>query len=72
METGRISTVAGTGQPRFSGDGGEAAAAGLNEPTALIVSASGTVYIADQSNNRIRHRVADGLIRTVGDGNSRL
>ncbi len=64
--TGIITTVAGTGQPRFSGDGGHAVAAALNEPTAVVVDRNGRLYIADQSNNRVR--VVDletGIIRTL-------
>ncbi|TLY15705.1 MAG: hypothetical protein E6K69_05635, partial [Nitrospirae bacterium] len=52
--TGIISTVAGTGQCRFSGDGGPAVVAALNEPVALAVDGEGHLYIADQSNNRVR------------------
>lgn len=64
--TGLITTVAGVGQPRYGGDGGPAVAAGLNDPAALAVSKSGTLYIADQSNNRVRAiDIATGLIRTV-------
>lgn len=68
--SGIITTIAGTGQARFSGDGGPAVSAALNEPTALVVDASGRLYIADQSNNRVR--VVDlttGVIETVaGNG----
>ena len=52
--TGVITTVAGLGQPRCSGDGKLAVDAGLNEPAALAVSDKGVLYIADQSNNRVR------------------
>lgn len=68
--TGIISTIAGTGQARYSGDGGPAVSAALNEPVALVVDAFGRLYIADQSNNRVR--VVDlttGVIETaVGNG----
>ena len=65
-ETGVITTVAGLGQPRYSGDGGLAVEAGLNEPAALAVSDEGVLYIADQSNNRVRAvDLATGVIRTV-------
>jgi sugar lactone lactonase YvrE len=65
-ETGVITTVAGLGRPRFFGDGGLAVEAGLNEPTALAVSDEGVLYIADQSNNRVRAvDLATGVIRTV-------
>ncbi len=64
--TGVITTVAGLGQPRYSGDGGLAVEAGLNEPAALAVSDGGLLYIADQNNNRVRAvDFATGVIRTV-------
>jgi DNA-binding beta-propeller fold protein YncE len=64
--SGLITTVAGTGHARYSGDGGPAIAATLNEPAALAVSKQGTLFIADQSNNRIRAVDAQtGMIRTV-------
>ena len=64
--TGVITTVAGLGQPRCFGDGGLAVEAGLNEPAALAVSDGGILYIADQSNNRVRAvDLATGEIRTV-------
>lgn len=65
-ETGVITTVAGLGQPRGFGDGGLAVEAGLNEPAALAVSEEGVLYIADQSNNRVRAvDLVTGVIRTV-------
>ena len=64
-KTGLISTLAGVGQPRFSGDGGPSVNAGLNEPAALAVHGT-RVYIADQSNNRVRMiDVATEIITTV-------
>ena len=64
--TGVITTVAGLGQPQCSGDGGSAVEAGLNEPAALAVSDGGVLYIADQSNNRVRAvDLTTGVIRTV-------
>ncbi|MBA5872152.1 MAG: hypothetical protein GDA68_19460 [Nitrospira sp. CR2.1] len=67
--TGVITHVAGTGQPRYSGDGGPAAQAAINEPTGLAVNDQ-SLYIADQSNNRVRRvDLGTGLISTVaGDG----
>ncbi len=51
---GIISTYAGTGTAGFSGDGGPAAAARLNEPTGVRMDGSNNLYIADYSNQRIR------------------
>lgn len=67
--TGVIRTVAGTGQARYSGDGGPATLAALNEPTGLAVN-DDALYIADQSNNRVRKiELATGVITTfAGDG----
>ena len=64
--TGIITTIAGVGQPRYGGDGGPAIAAGLNEPAAVALNGRGMLYIADQSNNRVRSvDLATGHIRTV-------
>ena len=66
VETGVITTVAGLGRPRFFGDGGLAVEAGLSEPAALALSDEGVLYIADQSNNRVRAvDLTTGVIRTV-------
>ena len=63
--TGRMSTIAGVGHPRFSGDGGPSVKAGLSEPAALVVYGA-RLYIADQSNNRIRMiDLTRGIMTTV-------
>jgi DNA-binding beta-propeller fold protein YncE len=63
--TGRITTIAGVGLPRFGGDGGPSVAAGLNEPAALVVQGA-RLYVADQSNNRVRMvDLRTGVITTV-------
>lgn len=61
---GVISTVAGTGVQGFSGDGGLATAAALNEPTGVAVDGAGNLYIADWRNHRIRKVDASGVITT--------
>jgi DNA-binding beta-propeller fold protein YncE len=69
--TGIIRTIAGTGHPRYSGDGGPAVSAGLQDPSAIVLDGRGHyLYIADQSNNRIRAvDLRTGLISTVaGNG----
>jgi sugar lactone lactonase YvrE len=60
--TGRITTIAGTGQPGFSGDGGRATLAKLYDPTGLAVDRAGNVYIADRY--RVRKVSPDGTITT--------
>ena len=64
--TGTISTVAGTGEPGFSGDGGPATAAQLHRPHSIEFDGQGGLYIADISNHRIRRvDLATGTIDTI-------
>lgn len=60
-----ISTVAGTGELGFSGDGGPAVAAQIQKPTAVALSSQGHLYIADEQNKRVRMVGLDGIISTV-------
>lgn len=59
-----ISTIAGTGQAGYSGDGGFATDALLNSPTSITVHPSGDLYITDAQNARIR-RISGRRITTV-------
>ncbi|OQP39807.1 hypothetical protein A4H97_16425 [Niastella yeongjuensis] len=70
--TGIITTVAGTGIYGYSGDGGPATAARLWTPSGLSTDTTGNVFIADQSNRRVRKiSITTGIITTVaGTGNS--
>ncbi len=69
LATGVITTVAGNGTFGFSGDGGPATAAELNDPVAVAVDASGDIFIADLHNERIREVLSSGEIITVaGNG----
>lgn len=61
---GIITTVAGTGRPGFSGDGGPATAARLHSPEGLAWDADGNMYISDNKNNRIRRVDTAGTITT--------
>jgi hypothetical protein len=69
--TGTISTIAGSDSfGDFSGDGGPAPAAALNEPTGVAVMPDGGYLIADAGNDRVRRVFPDGTINTVaGTGN---
>ena len=68
--TGNIITVAGTGTPGFSGDGGTATSAKLYYPTGVAVDSAGNLFIDDWYNYRIREVVkATGNIITIaGNG----
>jgi cysteine-rich repeat protein len=63
--TGVITTVAGNGTAGFSGDGAGAVAARLSNPLSVAVDAGGTLYIADNNNQRIRKVDTAGIITTV-------
>ncbi|MBW1781774.1 MAG: SMP-30/gluconolactonase/LRE family protein [Deltaproteobacteria bacterium] len=65
-----IETSAGTGASGYSGDGGPAIEADLNEPFGLAVDPSGSIYIADRYNDRIRKVDGDGVITTVAGNGS--
>ena len=69
---GTITTVAGSGQPALSGDGGAAAGATLSEPGGVLADAAGNIYIADSGNGRVRKIGRDGTISTVAGGGTEL
>jgi len=63
-----IFTVAGNATNGYSGDGGSATQAALSNPCKVAVDGSGNIFIADQTNNRIRE-VSGGNINTIaGNG----
>jgi hypothetical protein len=62
---GYITTVAGTGDAGYSGDGGLAIDAELDEPTGVSAIADGGFVIADRSNSVIRRVFGDGRIETI-------
>ena len=61
---GTITTIAGTGETGYSGDGGPATAARLFLAHGVAQLPDGSLLVADAGNNRIR-RIADGIITTV-------
>jgi sugar lactone lactonase YvrE len=62
---GTITTIAGSGNPGFLGDGGPAVNARLNYPMGVAVDTAGRVYIADADNRRVRLVERDGTISTI-------
>ncbi|MBI6546909.1 MAG: hypothetical protein HY692_08950, partial [Cyanobacteria bacterium NC_groundwater_1444_Ag_S-0.65um_54_12] len=67
--SGVITTVAGNGTEGYSGDGGPATSAQLNDPSGVAVDGAGNLYIADNFNRRIRKVDTNGIITTVaGNG----
>ena len=67
--SGIITTIAGNGLPSFGGDGSLATAAALNWPLGVAVDATGSLFIADTNNKRIRKVSASGIITTIaGNG----
>ncbi|WP_256788693.1 serine/threonine-protein kinase [Frankia sp. AvcI1] len=62
---GIISTIAGTGEAGYTGDGGPARSAKLNKPSLAIGPDGETFYIADYNNNRVRKIDPNGIITTI-------
>lgn len=73
QRTGVMTTIAGTGERGFAGDGGPATQAQMNEPYGVVIDRSGSIYVADRLNRRVR-RIdgATGVITTLaGDGSGK-
>jgi len=69
LASGLITTVAGNGSGGYSGDGGLATSAELNQPSDVALDNDGNLYIADTSNNRIRKvESSSGMITTFAGG----
>jgi streptogramin lyase len=73
-ETNTITTVGGNGQRGFSGDGGLATEAKLNQPHSIALDEDDGLYIADIGNHRIRRiNLRTGIIESIaGDGVRKL
>ncbi|UAY53234.1 NHL repeat-containing protein [Ferruginibacter albus] len=78
---GIITTIAGNGTKGFSGDGGLATEAQLNDPLGIAIDSIGDLYIAEGYNQRIRKINTSGVITTIagngdrgyaGDGNAAI
>jgi DNA-binding beta-propeller fold protein YncE len=68
--SGIISTICGTGESGFSGDGGPATHARLNEPYGVVIDRSGRVFFADRLNRRVRGIDTTGTITTLAGNGS--
>jgi sugar lactone lactonase YvrE len=67
--TGTIATVAGNGTSGYSGDGGPAIDAELENPNGVAIDAAGNIYISDSFFTIRKVDAATGIISTiVGDG----
>jgi len=63
--SGIITTIAGTGEEGFAGDGGPATEAKFKQPHSIALDAAGHLYICDIGNHRIRRVDAEtGIIST--------
>ena len=62
---GVITTIAGTGDRGFSGDGGPATEAQFAAPSDLAVDGAGNLYVADFGNQLIRRIDAEGVVTTI-------
>jgi sugar lactone lactonase YvrE len=68
---GIISTVAGTGDFGYGGDAGAAASATFAFPTGVAVDATGTIFVADTNNFRVRQISPSGIVTTIAGNGTR-
>jgi sugar lactone lactonase YvrE len=67
---GIITTIAGNGNAGYSGDGGPATAAKLNQPAGVALDHLGNLYIADTHNQVLRKVTLKGVITTIAGNNT--
>jgi RHS repeat-associated protein len=74
MTAGDIYTIAGSasGSHGFSGDGSAAISALMHRAAAVTLDGSGDVFVADQSNNRVREVTVAGVISTFAGNGGQL
>ena len=68
---GTVTTLAGTSKAGYSGDGGPARLAQLHGGGEVVEGSDGSVYVADQGNNRVRRITSLGLITTIAGNGTR-
>ena len=54
LKSGQITNIAGTGKAGYSGDGGPATKATMNEPHELAIDQAGNMYVTDMRNQVVR------------------
>ncbi len=69
MASASIATFAGTGDEGYSGDGGAATAAKIDNPIDVAADSAGNLYISDYFNNAVRKVTPGGTISTIAGGN---
>jgi uncharacterized protein (TIGR03437 family) len=69
ISNGVLTVIAGGVIAGFSGDGGPAINARLNDPLGVAVDGAGNIYIADSKNMRVR-KVSAGIITTIAGAGS--
>lgn len=67
----KISTFAGTGTLGYSGDGGPATAALINDPYGIVRGPDGAMWFCEHNGHRIRRVAPDGTISTIAGGKER-
>ena len=70
VTSGAMTTIVGNGTAGFTGDGGSAISAEINDPIGVVVDGSGNVYFCDYNNNRVRKVSSSGIITTLAGGAS--
>lgn len=68
---GKFTTIAGTGESGYYGDGGPATEAAFRDPRTLEIDSAGNIYVGDAANNVIRKIDTRGIITTIA-GNTKF
>jgi streptogramin lyase len=71
-QTNKITTIAGTGEPGFAGDGGPATKAQFHRPHSIALDGRGNLYVADIGNHRIRRiDLETGFVESIAGNEQR-
>ncbi len=70
--SGIITTISGNGTFGFSGDGGPANQAALNDPYGVATDTAGNIYIADYANNRIRYVTHPTIVKPIPGASAKI